>query len=86
MSDGTPAKGGPKPPTGTIILGLTAAALVLAGLFFLGRIGGGSTSQTTLQELDPGMAAFESDLQRLLDQVEGWAEGPAAIPTTPAQE
>jgi hypothetical protein len=53
-------------PVRTILVGLGAAGLVLALIIGLGRIGSGDHIATpTLEEIDPGMLAFERDMQRL---------------------
>jgi hypothetical protein len=68
-------------PVRTILVGLGAAGLVLALIIGLGRIGSGDHIATpTLEEIDPGMLAFERDmqaLQDLLNQIEAGA-APAA--------
>lgn len=87
-------EGGATPPSPTtaparpIIQGLCAAGLVLALVIGLGSFGGGSDLATpTLEEIDPGMVAFERDLQDLLTRVETLAEpaaSGAAQPSTTA--
>lgn len=73
-------------PVRTILVGLGAACLVLALVIGLGRIGGGDDIATpTLEEIDPGMVAFERDmraLQDLLNQLEAGAAQPSttAVP------
>ena len=89
MSDPATEKatgGGSAPPahTRTIVLGLGAAALLLAGFFAFGRMDGATSSTTAIQDLDPVMAEFERDLKGLLTQVEAWSK--AAETTTAAPQ
>lgn len=75
-------------PTNTraTVLGLGAAGVAMALIFSLGSIGSGDDIATpTLEEIDPGMLAFERDMQRLQDLLNRLEAGTEPVASGTAQ-